>query len=170
MLLLATWMAMLSLPVYGEGAQQRETDLEFLRSLGERLNVAEARLNSLETRVSRAVQAQPRQPLPQAATTGSGLPAPARVSQRLRHKERAVSANEDDLGRIKARFPVLRDKIARARKSLLAHELTHAPQAGGESSGHAMVKQIAGAVSNMESRLDGLAADIDSQAQYRARE
>jgi len=83
-----------------------------------------------------------------------------RVPESLRHKQRAVNANPDELARIKLKFPWLRDEVAKARQDLLRHKLTPVPQSDGQNTRHSDLVNAEHAVIEIEKNLAVLTAEV----------
>ena len=83
-----------------------------------------------------------------------------RVPESLRHKQRAVNANPDELARIKLKFPWLRDEVAKARQDLLSHKLTPVPQSDGQNARHPDLVNAEHAVIEIEKNLAVLTAEV----------
>lgn len=115
-------MLMLLLPESAAGeAQYRQSDLEFLRSLSARVDAAEKQLDELAHDESRdKAQSAPavstvrlKAQTPDEPDKAEGMY--TRVSERLRHKNRAMNVDPENTGRVKVRFPNLQEHIDKAR-------------------------------------------------------
>lgn len=155
--------------------QYRETDSQFVSRLFVRIEAVEARIKELEVRLS-TTEARRREgenaasmdsgdarqvASKSADEAGGAQPAETRAPERLRHKNRAVDAEVDELARIKVRLGLLHQEAQETRKALAAHELTHVVQqrAGArvQRSGRAELER---SLQDIDSRLAGLSADL----------
>jgi hypothetical protein len=174
----------LTLPANAMGAQYRESDFEFVSKLTTRLDVAEVKTAELEGELDEISARQTRQSslaarttVPestQTVSTGAATEpqkvdgAYVRVPERLKHKNRAAEADPDDIGRIKAKFPLLREDITKARKNLLGHELTHAAQGKGRDISQQGLASVDRSISDIEKEIANLAKEVKAAEKARA--
>jgi len=178
LVLILVWLTLIPLPTAAWAAdpQYRESDMEFVSRLAKRLDAAESSIVALEARLDESSPKQMRPNVheaqlsaPEDKNTSSTAAATKpqnvddaynRVPERLRHKQRAVDTQPDDFGRIKVKFPWLRESIRKARKDLFSHELTHVAQSSREQYRHPELLKVERAVIQIEKDLTDLTTEV----------